>query len=193
MSALTSAPQHLPTSSKMRALSSQRQFLIRNLPRDRHPAALQREQQLRDRLDRAVHGQAVRRGRPQLATALQARFDRVSRAVVGLTVTTEAELGEGRTAILERYVFGDGDTPMDGDNFRKRIWEPLCVDAKVGKIRIHDLRHGYASQLIAAGKPRVVVDGRRHCVAIDRVSGLSDSWGPQSAPALGVRARPPPP
>jgi integrase len=67
--------------------------------------------------------------------------------VVGLTPTTEAALEE------ERYVFGDGAIPLDGDNFRKRVWEPLCMVAKVGKVRIHDLRHGYASQLIAAGKP----------------------------------------
>jgi len=89
----------------------------------------------------------------QLAAALKARFERVARPVVGLTVDAEADLAEARAAVLDRYVFGDGDTPMDGDNFRKRIWEPPCVDAKVGKVRIHDLRHGYASQLIAAGKP----------------------------------------
>jgi len=89
----------------------------------------------------------------QLVTALAARFDRVTRPVVGFTVATEAELAERRAQALDRYVFGAGTAPMDGDNFRKRIWEPLCVDAKVGKTTIHSLRHSYASQLIAAGKP----------------------------------------
>ena len=84
---------------------------------------------------------------------LRARYDRLGYTVVGLTPAAEAELAAARAALLDRYIFGDGDTPMDGDNFRRRVWEPLCTDAKVGKIRIHDLRHSYASQLIAAGKP----------------------------------------
>ena len=37
---------------------------------------------------------------------------------------------------------------LDPDNFRNRIWPKLLVEAGLRKIRIHDLRHTYASLLI---------------------------------------------
>jgi integrase len=42
--------------------------------------------------------------------------------------------------------------PLDGDNFRRRVFQPLLVEAKVPVIRIHDLRHTFASLLIQNGE-----------------------------------------
>ena len=38
------------------------------------------------------------------------------------------------------------------DNFRSRVWPKLLAKAALRKIRIHDLRHTYASLLIAQGE-----------------------------------------
>ena len=42
--------------------------------------------------------------------------------------------------------------PVDGDNFRRRVFQPLLVAAKVPVVRIHDLRHTFASLLIQNGE-----------------------------------------
>jgi len=47
--------------------------------------------------------------------------------------------------------------PLDPDNLRKRIWYPFLVRAELPKIRLHDLRHTYASMLIARGESVIVV------------------------------------
>jgi integrase len=41
---------------------------------------------------------------------------------------------------------------VDGDNLRRRVFGPLCAKAQVPEIRIHDLRHTFASRLIANGE-----------------------------------------
>lgn len=49
------------------------------------------------------------------------------------------------------FTYGNDGT-LDPDNFRRRVWEPLLEAANLRAIRIHDLRHTFASQLIEAGK-----------------------------------------
>lgn len=63
-----------------------------------------------------------------------------------------------RTGLVFHHVEGK---PMDGDNFRHRF--EACVNIayvgkgkarrKVGHVRLHDLRHTYASRLVRAGVP----------------------------------------
>lgn len=43
-------------------------------------------------------------------------------------------------------------TPMNGSNLRKRVFEPTLRRAGLRKVRIHDLRHTYASMLINQGE-----------------------------------------
>jgi integrase len=43
-------------------------------------------------------------------------------------------------------------TPMDPDNLRHRVWEPALATAELRHVRIHSLRHTYASMLIAQGE-----------------------------------------
>ena len=45
-----------------------------------------------------------------------------------------------------------GGEPSCGDNFRQRVWCKLIEKADVPKIRIHDLRHTFASLLLANGE-----------------------------------------
>lgn len=42
-------------------------------------------------------------------------------------------------------------TTLDGDNLRKRVWEAALRRAGLPHVRIHDLRHTYASLMIAVG------------------------------------------
>lgn len=49
------------------------------------------------------------------------------------------------------FLFGNGDTPRRLDNFYRRRFVPACKRAKLGKVRIHDLRHTYASLMAHQG------------------------------------------
>lgn len=51
----------------------------------------------------------------------------------------------------EDYLFGHGGTPRRLDNFYRRRFVPACERAKLGKVRIHDLRHTYASLMAHQG------------------------------------------
>ncbi|HEX7407915.1 MAG TPA: site-specific integrase, partial [Candidatus Binatia bacterium] len=81
--------------------------------------------------------------------------------------------------------------PLDPDNFRKRVWPKILPKAELRTIRIHDLRHTYASLLIGQGQSlayvkdqmghhsiRVTVDTYGHLVpggnkaAVDRLDAL---------------------
>jgi integrase len=44
------------------------------------------------------------------------------------------------------------DTPMVPENLRKRVWRPALVQAGLRPVRLHSLRHFYASALIAQGE-----------------------------------------
>ena len=45
-----------------------------------------------------------------------------------------------------------GCYPLDIDNFRRWIWPKLFTKAGLRQVRIHDMRHTYASLLIAQGE-----------------------------------------
>jgi integrase len=54
---------------------------------------------------------------------------------------------------LPEWVFvGETGNHVDGDNWRKRIFDKSLEKAGLRKIRIHDLRHTFASLLIQAGE-----------------------------------------
>lgn len=72
--------------------------------------------------------------------------------VAAISTAGQAELETGRVRLQESWIFSDGEKPLDGDNLRKRVFEPLLVAAGLRRVRLHDLRHTYASLLISAGR-----------------------------------------
>ena len=86
----------------------------------------------------------------QLQRVLRAAYEeRFERAVA---IDAEAALEVERATALDAWVFPDeAGGLVDESNFRCRIWVPLLTAAKLRHVRIHDLRHGCASLLIAGG------------------------------------------
>jgi integrase len=79
---------------------------------------------------------------------------RAGRRVVPLPQVVRAELA-GLTEANpdpDEFVFSSphGDV-LRVNNFRRRVWDPAVVDARLGNVRIHDLRHTAISLWIAAG------------------------------------------
>lgn len=65
---------------------------------------------------------------------------------------TEEKLKKGWKEIPEWVFVSEIGTAIDSSSWRRRIFDKALEKAKLRKIRIHDLRHGYASQLIQAGE-----------------------------------------
>jgi integrase len=73
-----------------------------------------------------------------------------------LADTLKALLTERKRETLKRgwrempvWVFiNEAGNPVDPDNFRSRVWPKLLAKAEFRQIRIHDLRHTFASLLI---------------------------------------------
>ena len=116
-----------------------------------------------------------------------------------LTETLERRLVTAKAAALKAgkqappaWVFTNRDgEPLDGDNLRRRVFQPALTKAKLRQVRIHDLRHTYASLLIQQGESlayvrdqlghssiQVTVDVYGHLVpgsnraAVDRLDAL---------------------
>lgn len=103
----------------------------------------------------------IQRGmsRGKLETPKSGKFRRVDMSKQ-LTETLQRLKGERREEKLKKgwkempeWVFvSETGTALDSSSWRKRIFEKALEKAGLRKIRIHDLRHGYASQLIQAGE-----------------------------------------
>jgi integrase len=86
------------------------------------------------------------------------------------------------------YVFPSrhGRTPINPDNFYRRIWKPAMVKAELPKGTIHMLRHTFASRLTMSGYPdRTVAAMLRHAstALINRYSHFAPGYlsGPAEA------------
>ena len=58
---------------------------------------------------------------------------------------------KGGTAVHLAFPDRDGG-PMDGDNFRRRVFYALLEKADIPRIRFHDIRHTFASLLLQQGE-----------------------------------------
>jgi integrase len=98
--------------------------------------------------------------RAALVQARQERFGKVVALTPDLQAERDAAAGVADTWLFpapERSRKKDAPPvvrklkPMDADNFRDRVWEPLLNVAKLRTVRLHDLRHTYASLLLQDG------------------------------------------
>jgi integrase len=76
-------------------------------------------------------------------------------------------------------------TPLDGRNMVRRYFEPALRKAGLPRIRFHDLRHSFASLLIAEGAhPKLISEQLGHAsvqITLDRYGHLIDqSYGDAS-------------
>ncbi len=60
--------------------------------------------------------------------------------------------GKGRKKIPDWIFINNQDTYLDINNWRKRVFYIAIEKAKLNKIRVHDIRHTYASILIQSGE-----------------------------------------
>jgi integrase len=99
----------------------------------------------------------------------------------GLAEILKAELVKARAAALElgvdpsEWIFTDArGGRLDGGNFRNRVWGPLLAKAGLRRVRVHDLRHSYASLLIQDGWPLKYVQEQ---LGHSSISITSDVYG----------------
>jgi len=122
-----------------------------------------------------------------------------------------AALEAGAGDLLPWLFASASGKPIDPDNFRKRVWPKILAKAKLRTIRIHDLRHTFASLLIQQGESlayvkdqlghhsiSVTVDTYGHLVpggnraAVDRLDALLQAARPdQDRTKRTVRPRGP--
>lgn len=77
---------------------------------------------------------------------------------------------------------GRGGTAVDYDSWRKTRWLDACARAEVGHVRIHDLRHTYASWLLQSGQVSIEalseLMGHSSIAVTQRYAHLADTqWG----------------
>ena len=73
--------------------------------------------------------------------------------LLGLRHKTKLQTVRKGWGRVPEWVFvNENGNPLDGDNWRRRVFYRSLVKSGIRKIRIHDLRHTYASLLIQAGE-----------------------------------------
>jgi integrase len=88
----------------------------------------------------------------QLQAVLRERFAERFQRVVALDAERQAALeAEAFAAAAAEWIFPGPDGPMDEHAFRRRTFKPLLVAVGLRHMRVHDLRHTYASLLLGAG------------------------------------------
>lgn len=111
---------------------------------------------------------------------------------IAMPATLERGLREHQLASAfsseEDLVFpNEKGTPLDGHNFVRRVFDPALRRAGLPKIRFHDLRHSFASLMLAQGEhPKLISEQLGHAsvqITLDRYSHLM----PQSYDSAGER------
>jgi integrase len=95
------------------------------------------------------------------------------RRFVGVTSSSHAVAPDGSP---DRWLFTVGDGPMYDNDIDSR-WRATRTSAELPHVRLHDLRHFYASGLIAAGCDVVTVQrALGHSSATTTLNTYSHLW-----------------
>ncbi len=96
-----------------------------------------------------------------------------------LTAAKAAALKSGKP--MPAWVFTNSEGgPLDGDNVRRRVFEKVLKKAKLRHVRIHDLRHSYATHLIQDGTPLAYVQKQMGHSSITITVDVYGHWVPDS-------------
>jgi integrase len=88
----------------------------------------------------------------QLSRVLLKHRKRILRKHRGHLPTCEVPDMRGGKKTIQLMFPGRFGGPIDGDNFRKQVFEPLVDKSKLPRFRFHDIRHTFASLLLAQGE-----------------------------------------
>ena len=76
----------------------------------------------------------------------------------------------------------DDSKPMNGAFLRFKVWYPVFTKAKLRAVRIHDLRHSYASMLLGGNVPMIYVKEQLGHSSINVTVDLYGHIRPRGAP-----------
>jgi integrase len=95
-----------------------------------------------------------------------------------VTALRAHRLASGFSELGDVIFASERGTPLDGNNMVRRYLHPALRRAKLPSIRFHDLRHTFASLLIAEGAhPKLISEQLGHAsiqITLDRYGHLMD-------------------
>jgi integrase len=133
-------------------------------------------------------------GTPKTASGEDRRVD-LDEATVGSLIAHRLRQDEARAALGEAYEHNDLVFPREDGKYLKpevvsKTFEKLVVSSGLPRVRLHDLRHGQASIMLAAGVDMTVVSKRLGHSGIritsDTYTHLLEGVGRQAAEAAAA-------
>ncbi|WP_326973073.1 tyrosine-type recombinase/integrase [Candidatus Rhodobacter oscarellae] len=100
------------------------------------------------------------------------------------------EIIERRMTAPREYLFPSPRTPEKPVSENLTLWYKIRRDIGIEDVRLHDLRHSYASQCVMAGVPLPVVSkllGHSHCAMTLRYAHAADRDVEAAAERVGAR------
>lgn len=127
-------------------------------------------------LDLKVRKATIRRGVVRGKVVKTTKSKKIRKIDLTPALVTELKKHKLRTGAGE-WVFQNEDGGfVDMNNFRKRIFDPLCEDAELHKTRLHDLRHSYAAAMVVGTKDMYYVQRQLGHASITTTINTYGHW-----------------